>query len=65
LDVLDLLIERPVVTSRAVQERLRKSQPTTDRLVTDLVHMGILREASGKRWGRRFRYHKYLAIFEA
>lgn len=65
LDVLDLLIEHPVVTSRLVQDRVRKSQPTTDRLVAGLVQMGILREASGKRWGRRFRYQKYLAIFEA
>jgi len=65
LDLLDLLIERPVVTSRVVQNRLRKSQPTADRLVADLVQIGILREASGKRWGRRFRYHKYLTVFEA
>jgi len=65
LDLLDFLIARPVVTSRLARDHLKRSQPTADKLIADLMKIGVLRETTGKRWGRRFRYHKYLAIFEA
>ena len=65
LDLLDFLIERPVVTSRLARERLKRSQPTVDKLLSDLVRIGVLHETTGKNWGRRFRYHRYLALFDA
>ena len=65
LDLLDFLIERPVVTSRLARERLKRSQPTVDKLLSDLVRIGALHETTGKNWGRRFRYHRYLALFDA
>ena len=65
LDLLDFLIERPVVTSRLARERLKRSQPTVDKLLSDLVRIGTLHETTGKNWGRRFRYHRYLALFDA
>lgn len=65
LDALELLIERPVVTAHILCLRLKRSQPTVDRLLADLVQVGVLRETTGKRWGRRFRYHRYLALFDA
>jgi hypothetical protein len=36
-----------------------------DKLLSDLVRIGALHEATGKNWGRRFRYHRYLALFDA
>ena len=65
LDLLDLLIERPVVSSRFVCKRLGKTQPTIDKLLSDFVKMGLLHETTGQRWGRRFSYSRYLALFEA
>lgn len=65
LDLLDLLIERPVVSSRLVCKRLGKTQPTIDKLLSDFVKMGLLHETTGQRWGRRFSYARYLALFEA
>jgi len=64
LDMLDLLIERPIVTSASAQEQLRRTQPTIDRLLADLRRLGLLREATGHRWGRRYRYEKYLQLFD-
>lgn len=64
LDLLDLLVERPVVTSRIVRDHLQRSQPTVDKLLSDFVALGILREMTGQRWGRRFSYARYLAMFE-
>ena len=64
LDLLDLLMEQPVVTSRLVCNRLGKSQPTVDKLLSDLAKLGLLRETTGQRWGRRFSYARYLALFE-
>lgn len=65
LNVLDFLIERPVVTTRLLGEKLGKSQPTVDRLLADLVQVGLLQETTGKAWGRQFRYSQYLSLFDA
>jgi Fic family protein len=64
LDLLDLLVERPVVSSRIARDHLQRSQPTVDKLLSDFVALGILREMTGQRWGRRFSYTRYLALFE-
>lgn len=64
LDLLDLLVERPVVSSRVAQERLKKSQPTVDKLLSELVALHLLREISGQERGRRFGYSRYLELFE-
>ncbi len=64
LKLLDHLIEKPITTTSIVRKMLGVSQPTADRLLTDLETLGILREATGLRRGRRYTYHKYLALFE-
>lgn len=64
LDLLDYLIERPVVTSRLVQKQLGRSQPTVDKLLTDLTEIGVLQPVHPKRWGRRYAYARYLSLFQ-
>jgi len=63
LDLLDLLIEHPIVDSKWVRNRLRKSQPTVDKLLGDLVRAGVLRETSGLRRGRQYSYARFLTLF--
>lgn len=65
LDLLDKMIERPVVTSRWAQKELGRTQPTIDSLLSDLVKLGLLRETTGQKWGRRFSYAEYLGLFRA
>lgn len=65
LDLLDLMIEHPMVTSRWVQQQLQRTQPTVDSLLSEMVKIGLLREITGKNWGRRFSYGEYLKLFKA
>ncbi len=65
LDLLDVLMEQPIITSQLARERLGKSQPTIDQLLSDLVGLGLLHETTGRKRGRRFSYKSYLALFGA
>ncbi len=66
LDLIDFLIQRPIVTSKLVQQALGKSQPTVDKLLRNMVDLGILVEPQKDRvWRKRFAYHRYLELFEA
>jgi len=65
LDLLDLLIKQPVVTTAYVCEELNRTSPTVNKLLADLVKIGICRETTGQRWGRRFRYNEYFNLFVA
>lgn len=64
LRLLDHLIEKPITSSTFVRRVLDVSQPTADRLLNDFEELGILRETTGQRRGRRYSYHRYLALFE-
>lgn len=64
LDLLDLLVEQPIITTQSAREKIGKSQPTIDQLLADLVGLGLLRETTGRRRGRRFSYKNYLALFD-
>jgi len=65
LNLLDLLVEQPIITTQFARETLGKSQPTIDQLFSDLVRIGVLQETTGRRRGRRFSYTGYLALFDA
>jgi Fic family protein len=63
LATLDYLFRQPVVSAKLIEETLSVSQPTAAALVRDLTAIDILRESTGKRRNRLFRYHRYLALF--
>jgi Fic family protein len=65
LDLLDVLVEQPIITSQSVREKIAKSQPTIDQLLSELVRLGLLQETTGRRRGRRVSYTGYLALFDA
>jgi len=63
LATLDYLFRQPVVSARMIEAQLGVSQPTAAALVRDLEKVGILRELTGKRRNRLFRYERYLELF--
>ena len=65
LPFLDYLYERPIVSVRMVQQRLDCAFATANKLVDQFVELGLLRETTGGRRNRRFRYGPYLVLFEA
>ncbi|HMS71976.1 MAG TPA: Fic family protein [Baekduia sp.] len=53
--LVDLVCERPIVSSRAVEEKLRVTRPTALKLLRQLEEVGVLTEADpGPRGQRRY-----------
>jgi Fic family protein len=63
LSFLERLYFRPVVTVRAVQDMTEISFPNANKLVSRFEELGILKEMTGQRRNRRFKYAEYLALF--
>lgn len=62
--LLDHLYGHPTLTARQVEQALGVSQPTASALVADLERLGILKELTGRKKWRVFKYDKYLALFD-
>lgn len=60
--LVDLVCERPIVSSRAVEDRLGVTRPTALKLLRQLEGIGVLTEtASGPRGQRRYVAHELIA----
>ncbi len=64
LRLLSALFERPLVNVNYLTVALGVSFPTANRLVARFEELGLLREVTGQRRSRRFRYDLYLALFD-
>jgi Fic family protein len=64
LRLLSELYRRPLININYVRDYLGVAFPTASRLVMKLVDLGVLRETTGQRRSRRFRYEPYLLLFE-
>lgn len=64
LRLLDHLYKQPLVTVSYVQKYLDCSWVFASRQVDLLEDMGVLREITGARRNRRYRYEPYLTLFE-
>jgi Fic family protein len=62
--LLDRLFEQPVTTIRLVERYLECSYVTAGKIVERFEQLGLLREVTGQRRNRRYRYEPYLALFE-
>ncbi len=60
LRALDLLMRRPVVNVQIIERELGVSVPTANLVAADLESVGVLREITGRRRDRVFRYQEYL-----
>lgn len=64
LTLLSHLFRRPLVNINLVASLLGSTFPTASRLVSSFEEMGLLREITGQRRSRMFRYEPYLALFD-
>jgi Fic family protein len=63
LPLLDLLFEQPLMTISIVEQKLKCVYVTASKLVEHFVRLGLLKEITGHRRNRRYRYEPYLALF--
>lgn len=64
LRLLSALFDRPLVNVNYVTRVLDVSFPTANRLVGRFEELHLLREVTGQRRSRRFRYDPYLRLFD-
>jgi Fic family protein len=62
LRLLSALFDRPLVNVNYLTRVLDVSFPTANRLVGRFEELGLLREVTGQRRSRRFRYDPYLSL---
>lgn len=62
--IMDNLFEHPVVTVAMVRDWLGVTPAAANNLVSRLEEIGLLREITGYRRNRRFRFDPYLRLFE-
>lgn len=62
--LLSSLFQRPLVNINVVASVLGSTFPTASRLVIAFEDLGLLREITGQKRSRLFRYEPYLALFD-
>lgn len=60
--LIDLLFEKPVISTKDVVEKLNVSTVTANELVRRFVKIGILREITGKQRYKRYIFSDYVEI---
>jgi Fic family protein len=63
VQLLERLYDRPIVSVAVASELTGLTYPNANALVGNLTGLGLLREVTGRRRGRRFAYDPYLALF--
>jgi Fic family protein len=63
--LLDLLLQNPLLTVRAIEAQLDCAYVTANKLVEQFAALGILREMTGGQRNRRYEYRPYLHLFES
>ncbi|MGC9272150.1 Fic family protein [Acidiphilium sp.] len=64
LRLLAAMFHRPLLNVNYVAAQLEVTFPTANRLVGAFVDQGLLREVTGQRRSRLFRYEPYLRLFD-
>ncbi|MFP4029694.1 MAG: Fic family protein [Candidatus Brocadiia bacterium] len=64
LRLLDFAFERPVLSVRMAEESLDCSYGTARNLVGEFEKLGLLREITGQKRNRRYRFDPYIEVFE-
>lgn len=64
LKLLSILYERPLVNVKLVSQVVKVAFPTANRLVARFEELGLLREVTGQRRSRVFRYEPYIQLFD-
>lgn len=61
---LEFLFENPVVKVRELADGVRCSYPTARKLLEKLARMRIVRESTGRSYGRRYAFDPYIDLFK-
>jgi len=64
LAVLDRLFSQPLVNAAWVEKSIGVSQPTANAILSRFEASGVLREITGQRRNRVYRYDAYLRLFD-
>ena len=64
LAVLDRLFSQPLVNAAWVERSIGVSQPTANAILSRFEASGVLREITGQRRNRVYRYDAYLRLFD-
>lgn len=63
--LLNVLYEYPIINSRGLQARLKVTLDTAIDRLERLERLGIVREVTGQRRGRVYRFDRYIEILDA
>lgn len=62
--LLEYLFQQPVVNAEMVSEAIGQTLPSAYKLIGAFEQAGILREITGSKWGRVYRFDEYFKVFE-
>lgn len=62
--LLEYLFQQPVVAADTVATAVGQTQASAYKLISDFERIGILREITGSKWGRIYRFEEYFKVFE-
>jgi Fic family protein len=62
--LLSALFQRPLVNVKLASNMVDVAFPTANKLVSRFEQLGLLREVTGRRRGRIFRYDPYIDLFD-
>ena len=65
LRLLDYLYKQPIISVRLVEQHLKSSFVTANKMVEQFIKLDILSETTGRQRDRRYAYAPYLALFES
>lgn len=65
LPLLDFLFEYPIVSARLVERRLSSNNVTAANLLKRFETLGLLREITGQKRNRLYRYGDYMDLFKS
>ena len=62
--LLNHLFKQPIVWAEEVMKATGQSSPSAYKIMSDFERIGILREITGNKWGRIYRFEEYFKVFE-
>lgn len=62
--LLEYLFQQPVVNAEMVAEAIGQTPASAYKLIAAFEQVGILREITGSKWGRIYRFEEYFKVFE-
>jgi Fic family protein len=62
--LLEYLFQHPIVDATIVAAAIGQTPASAYKLIADFERIGILREITGSKWGKLYRFDEYFKVFE-